>query len=381
MNNNWKEALHFSQRERRGIFIFVAIIGTFLCSPLLFEKCFPPPVQVDFSSFKVAIAEYEASQIPSPSTAPSDLFLPAPFNPNTASVKDLLAVGIIEPIAQRIINYRKAGGSFYRKEDLKKIYGLEDSLYHNIQEYIHIPSTKKVKKKNYATQKTPTNKPIQPFRFDPNEVSVQELNSMGLPSKLAHQLVNYRNKGGSFQKKEDLKKLYALSAQQYQQLAPFIILKKPSTPSSYNVQSTKVLPQNIQIDINAATIEEWQQLNGIGPYYAKKIVNFREKLGGFAAIAQVGTTYGLPDSVFQKINTQLVRSPISNTLLINDISVTELKAHPYIKKHQAIAIVNYRKNHGSFDSIDKFKKVRVFSEKDLERIAPYLSFNKKTVSR
>jgi len=181
----------------------------------------------------------------------------------------------------------------------------------------------------------------------------------------------------SFKKKEDLKKLYALSSQHYQQLAPFIIFKKSSistSPPSYNTPPMEVSHQNIRIGINTATIEEWQQLNGIGPFYAKKIVRFREKLGGFTTIAQVGTTYGLPDSVFQKINAQLRISPTTPTLRVNTISVDQLKAHPYIKKHQAIAIVNYRKNHGAFDSIEKFKKVKVFSEKDLERVAPYLSF-------
>ena len=148
-----------------------------------------------------------------------------------------------------------------------------------------------------------------------------------------------------------------------------------TSPPSYNTPPNKISHQNIRLDINAATIDEWQQLKGIGPFYAKKIVSFREKLGGFATITQVGTTYGLPDSVFQKINGQLLLSILTPSLMVNSISVEQLKAHPYIKKHQALAIVNYRKNHGAFDSIEKFKKVKVFSEKDLERLAPYLSFS------
>ena len=377
MNNDWKESLHFSQRERRGIFVFVAIIGIFLCLPLLFEKYFPPS-QVDFSDFKLAIAEYEASQLSSISTANTDLFQPTILNPNTAIIEDILALGIPESTAQRIINYRNAGGFFYQKEDLKKIYGLNDSLYQHIQEYIQIPPKKKVKVKTYAAKKIAPQQTLQPFRFDPNEVSIQELNSMGLPSKVAHQLVNYRNKGGSFEKKEDVQKLYSLSAHHYQQLVPFMLFKKPSSSAtsspSYTTPSIKKSYRNTQIDINTATIDEWQQLNGIGPFYAKKIVSFREKLGGFVTIAQVGTTYGLPDSVFQKINAQLLLSSLTPSLKVNTISVAQLKAHPYIKKHQAIAIINYRKNHGAFDSIEKFKKVKVFSEKDLKRIAPYLSF-------
>ena len=377
MNNHWKETLHFSQRERRGIFIFVAVIGTFLCIPPLFRNYYLPP-KIDFSRFKLAIAEYEANQLSVTSSMTADLLLPSPFNPNTASLEELLSVGLATPIAKRIIKYRNAGGVFYRKKDLKKIYGLEDAHYQAIEHYILIPSAKETKKKRYAIKKNSTDNALQPFNFDPNAVTVQELNSMALPTKVTQQLINYRNKGGSFKRKEDLKKIYALSERHYQQLAPFIRFKQSSAtstiPPSYNNPTVKNFSQNIQIDINKASIEEWQQLNGIGPYYAKKIVSFREKLGGFANTPQVGTTFGLPDSVFQKISTQLVVSTLTNTISINTISIEELKAHPYIKKYQAIAIVNYRKNHGPFDSIEKFKRVKVFSEKDLERVIPYLLF-------
>ncbi len=379
MNNNWKEALHFSQRERRGIFIFVSIIGIFLCLPPLIEKYFQSS-QVDFTDFKLAIKEYEANQSISSNNDIPTATPHASINPNTASLESLLSLGITEPIAQRIIKYRNAGGAFVRKEDLKKIYGLKESLYQDVQKYIHIPPNTIIKKNKYPVKKVARQQQIKAFKFDPNTASSQELISMGLPSKVVNQLVNYRSKGGSFKRKEDLKKIYALSDQQYQQLAPFIILQKPSlpapkSPSSYTTPSTKIISKNIQIDINIASIEEWQQLRGIGPYYAKKIVDFREKLGGFYSIDQVGTTYGLPDSVFQKIHTQLVATPLKNSLVLNTISIEELTAHPYIKKHQAIAIVNYRRNHGPFDSIEKIKRVKVFSEKDLERIIPYLSLN------
>ncbi len=380
MNNNWKEALHFSQRERRGIFVFVSIIVVFLCLPPFLEKYLETSEAVDFTDFKLAIKEYEASRLTSSNIDTPNLPPQSPVNPNTASLEDLLSLGITKPIAQRIINYRNASGSFSKKEDLKKIYGLKESMYQGIQKYIHIPPSTPIKKNKPRPKKVAKQQLIKPFKFDPNTISQQQLTSMGLPTKVVNQIVNYRRKGGSFKRKEDLQKIYALSDQQYQQLAPFIIPQKPSLPApksplSYNTPSSKIIAKNIQIDINVASLEEWQQLHGIGPYYAKKIVNFRDKLGGFSSIDQVGTTYGLPDSVFQKINAQLVASPLTNTLFVNTVSIEDLTAHPYIKKHQAIAIVNYRKNHGPFDSIEKFKRVKVFSEKDLERIMPYLSLN------
>ena len=82
--------------------------------------------------------------------------------------------------------------------------------------------------------------------------------------------------------------------------------------------------------MNKATIQEWQQLKGIGPYYAKKITAFRQKLGGFASIEQIGTTYKLPDSVYLQIQPHLSLSPVFRGLPINTATIDILAAHPYL---------------------------------------------------
>ena len=126
--------------------------------------------------------------------------------------------------------------------------------------------------------------------------------------------------------------------------------------------------------MNQATVDDWQTLRGIGPYYAKKIVNFRDKLGGFYSIEQIGTTYGLKDSTFQVVKPFLDLSPVLRKIKINDADIEELKKHPYIKWQQAKTITKYRENHGAFTSIYDVGKVGVFTENGLSQLKPYLEF-------
>ena len=104
-----------------------------------------------------------------------------------------------------------------------------------------------------------------------------------------------------------------------------------------------------------------------------RIVNFREKLGGFYSIEQVRETYGLPDSTYQKIklNLKLDNSEVKK-ININNASVEDLKSHPYIRYNIANAIIAYRKEHGSFSAISDLKKIMIITDEVYQKIAPYL---------
>ena len=131
----------------------------------------------------------------------------------------------------------------------------------------------------------------------------------------------------------------------------------------------------LKIDINRSSIEDWKQLKGIGEITAKRIVNYRDKLGGFISIDQLKTTYNIADSVIDKVAHQLIISPILNKIPINTISAETLLLHPYIKKKQAYLIINYRTNHGQYTQLEDLEKVKALTPDFIKRIAPYLSFD------
>ncbi len=214
------------------------------------------------------------------------------------------------------------------------------------------------------------------FSFDPNKAGESDLRALGLSPKIAQRLINFRSKGGVFYKKEDLAKIYGLSQRQYEILAPYISIERKSKevldgkPSFEPPKETR----EVNIDVNRATVEDWQQLRGIGPYFAQKITAYREKLGGFASIDQIGETYKLPDSVFQKIKPFLNISPVLKKININTATPEELSAHPYISWKKANVIVNYRSNHGNYQSASDLLKTDYFTTEEVSRLAPYLDF-------
>ncbi len=127
------------------------------------------------------------------------------------------------------------------------------------------------------------------------------------------------------------------------------------------------------INLNEADTSELIVLPGIGSKLSARIVAFREKLGGFYAVEQVGETYGVPDSTFQKIKGRLqVDGNSIRKINVNSATKDDLKAHPYIRWNLANAIVEYRNQHGAFSSLEELKNIVLIDEGTFQKIVPYL---------
>lgn len=394
MKTQTRNYFYFSKTQRNGLIIVICLIFlSFFLSNILSD--YLSNSATDFSEFKEEVIAFEeeikrldqnnfeenVSEESSEETkTPLQFFS---FDPNIVNKEGLIKLGIKPTVANTFIKYRNTGARFYKKQDIKKVFGITDEDYTRLAPYIHFNRKKdKVKvvsqPKNF--EKSLANTPLTPFAFNPNEASKETLLSLGLSEKVAQTLINFRSKGGQFRKKEDLKKIYGLAEKDYLTLAPYIeilsiknrIAEKANIPDdipkSFSTTST------FNIDINNSDVEDWKKLRGIGDITAKQIVNFRDKLGGFTSIEQIKMTYNVPDSVIEKVATQLTVSPIPNKILINSISAEELRLHPYIKTKQAHIIINYRINHGSYQSIEDLYKVKALKTEFFERIQPYLSF-------
>lgn len=219
------------------------------------------------------------------------------------------------------------------------------------------------------------------FPFDPNKIGLEEWLRLGLPVKTAHTILNYRNKGGRFRRAEDLTRIYGMPGKLAAELVPWVRISpgdqgKPTAttpPDSLSRKAPKPRSaEALKVPINAADSLAWIALNGIGPTLAGRILNFRNKLGGFYSLRQVGEVYGLKDSVFQSIQQNLVLDPRPlRQLSLNSAGVEELAAHPYIRLAIAKAIVAYRQQHGAFHSVDELGAIHLISAAQLEKIRPY----------
>lgn len=220
------------------------------------------------------------------------------------------------------------------------------------------------------------------FYFDPNTVTDEGWRELGLREKTIHTIRNFLTKGGRFRKPEDLQKIYGLFPDEYERLLPFIRIEgMPETGKPENIEREEkpgtrpatAVRYNV-IDINLADTSAWIALPGIGNKLANRIVNFREKLGGFYAISQVAETFGLADSTFQKIRPLLkIDQHRLRKININTATLEELKAHPYIRFTLARPIIAYRNEHGSFNRPEDLKKIAAVTEDAFQKILPYLT--------
>lgn len=216
------------------------------------------------------------------------------------------------------------------------------------------------------------------FAFDPNTATAQEWKQLGLREKTIQTILNYRTKGGKFFKAEDLQRIYGLRPDDYKRLAPYVQIsgaaKEPSTSFTSVAKTERSEYVPVSVNINSADTAEWKKLKGIGSGYARRIVNFRSKLGGFVAIEQVRETMGLPDSVFQQIKPQLQFDGSAVIQMnINTATVDGLKNHPYISFAVANAIIQYRNMHGDFTDIHDLQKIGAIDARLFQKIAPYVT--------
>lgn len=222
------------------------------------------------------------------------------------------------------------------------------------------------------------------FYFDPNTLSTNGWKKLGLRDKTIGTIQNYLSKGGRFRKPEDLSKIYGLFPNEYERIAPYIRIESTGQPDYDNGNSEYKQPDNppaktyvskyATVDINTADTTALIALPGIGSKLSARIINFRDKLGGFYSIDQVGETFGLPDSTFQKIKKYLkLETTTLRKININTATIDELKAHPYIKYSLANPIVAYRNQHGNFRKLEELKNVMVITDEIYSKISPYLS--------
>ncbi|HEY5405716.1 MAG TPA: helix-hairpin-helix domain-containing protein [Ginsengibacter sp.] len=219
------------------------------------------------------------------------------------------------------------------------------------------------------------------FYFDPNTATAADWKRLGIRDKTIHTIQNYLSKGGKFYKPEDIGKIWGLSALDAQRLIPYVSIKKEAKENitfekkEYPKISSPYAAKPIQpIDVNLADTTAFIGLPGIGSKLAQRIIAFRNKLGGFYSIDQVGETYLLPDSTFQKIKPRLILANNNiKQMNINIASIDEMKVHPYLRYNLANAIFQYRQQHGNFNSIEEIKKIMLVTEDMYNKVSPYLS--------
>ncbi len=233
------------------------------------------------------------------------------------------------------------------------------------------------------------------FPFDPNTADSTQLLRLGLAPWQVRSIYRYRAKGGVFRRVEDFARVYGLTRKQYRQLSPYIKISPDYQPAADMVASSyepyrkqavgdtatfskhreyaavhKLRPGE-RISLNASDTVELKKIPGVGSGYARMIVAYRERLGGFVDARQLLEVGNVPESVLAYVT---VDATSVRKLNLNKLTLNQLRRHPYINFYQAREICDYRRLRGPLRSLDDLKFSADFQAAQLERLRPYVTF-------
>lgn len=210
--------------------------------------------------------------------------------------------------------------------------------------------------------------------WNPNTEDSAGLLTLGFEPWQIRSLIKYRTKGGHFRTKADVRRLYGLSQEQYAQLLPYILLPdtlvRQAKPHETYERAAPVATWAHEVD--SLVLESWPLL---GMTTAKRIIQYRDRLGGFHDTAQYREVWGLTEQQLQVLKTYMPIDPevLPRTIALNRATEQELAGHPYLTRKMVRLILAYRKQHGSFKSWQDLSSTRAFTESELLRMRPYLN--------
>ena len=222
------------------------------------------------------------------------------------------------------------------------------------------------------------------FPFDPNTADSTQLLRLGLAPWQVRNIYKYRAAGGIYRQPRDFARLYGLTAGQYRRLEPYIRISDdyrpaaeayPAEPRPAYVRDTTRYPLKLKpgqhVALNTADTAMLKRVPGIGSGFARAIVRYRERLGGFYSTAQLMEIGNFPQSALPYFTAD---PSLCRKLNVNRLTLSQLRRHPYIGFYQAKTIIDHRRLHGPLRSLDDLRLYKDFPPETIERLRHYIEF-------
>ena len=236
---------------------------------------------------------------------------------------------------------------------------LSDASLHNLDSLLALRQAAIEAQQLQQAEKPQEVAELHPFPFNPNTITEEEWRQIGLTDRQIRNIMNYKAKGGKFYSKNDLGKLYTISEEDFAQLEPFIVLPevsrskntKSSAQSGVSAGSTTAKPVTKKdipiVDLNTVDSTTLVELPQIGPYTAVRIIEFRDKLGGFVDKEQLRAVKGMDEARYAAIEPYINLGEIEiRKIDINRADFKSLVHHPYLSYEQVKRIFNQREQRG-----------------------------------
>lgn len=254
--------------------------------------------------------------------------------------------------------------------------------------------------------------------FDPNALNAREWQQRGVPADVARHLVAYGRKAGGYRYREQLERIHGLDPALLARLTPFLKLPgreevygpRRTNPAGGNYAATRptgatavgptapgtapafaatagasfattARPTSRKLrvtpvfDLNEADTSALMRIRGIGAKRAQRIVELRQKLGGFVSTEQLTEVWGLDPAL---LDTLLRCSRVApefkpRSVALNTTSLEDLRLHPYVGYRLARVIVAYREQHGPYQKAEDLLLIKSIDEASFNKLRPYVA--------
>ena len=205
-----------------------------------------------------------------------------------------------------------------------------------------------------ATRAETPKRKVESFPFNPNTVTLEELQRLGLSERQAESIGNYRSKGGRFRTKADFQKMYVVSDTLFARLEPYIDIP--------------------QLELNTADSSALVTLRGIGPWYASKILDYRDRLGGFWQKEQLLEIDGIDEARLSGFADEVTVDPAKiRRLDLWHAPDSLLARHPYLGPQGARSLIRYRQLYDSARwTLPDLAQERVLPLENIEKLKKYI---------
>lgn len=232
---------------------------------------------------------------------------------------------------------------------------------------------KKFKKRNYSNYYSKKKKYKAPdSKFNPNNYSLSDWMNLGLSEKQSVVVLKFTSRG--IYSEEDLKRIFVIPDVLFELIRDSVVYSERFQNSPNQESFKKQAKQITLINLNTADTTEFMKIYGIGAFYAKQIIRYREKLGGYLTKEQLFEVWKMTTEAYDKIKDHVFISEKDvKRININSVTIEELKVHPYLKWNQANSIVKMRIQRNGFKNIEEIKESVLIDSETYEKLFPYLS--------
>ena len=207
-------------------------------------------------------------------------------------------------------------------------------------------------------------------RFNPNDYSLDDWMALGLSVKQSQSILNFVQRG--IYSNSALEKIYVMPTEVYDLIKDSTYYEKQIT--EFTVIKDSVVKPLPLLEINSASKEDLIELNGVGEFYAKQILKYKNELGGFIFIEQLLEVWKMRLETYEKLMPQLsIDTNKIKKINVNTCSLEDLRSHPYLDYYQANSIIKMRMQKDGYNELQEILESKLINEEEFQRLLPYLS--------